>query len=81
MCGVISKKELQQRYGLADTTVVKTLKACGLSTAKRRYTEAEIEERFSVARHLLGGGMTYAEVEDYFSLKVALTPKDDEQWH
>ena len=68
---MVTKKELEQRYGLADTTVVKTLQACGLSTAKRQYTEEEILERFDVARKLLSGSMTYAEVQQYFLLKAA----------
>lgn len=74
---MVTKKELERRYHLADTTVVKTLQACGLPTAKRRYTEAEVSERFDVARKLLVGGMTYAEVREYFSMKVAETAKVD----
>lgn len=68
-----SKKELERRYQLADTTVYKTIQACGLSTAKRRYTESEISERFDIARKLLDHGYTYAQVRQYFSMKVATT--------
>lgn len=68
---MVTKKQLEQRYKLADTTVSKTLKACGLSTAKRQYTEEEITEQFDVARKLLSRGMTYADVHEYFSMKVA----------
>lgn len=68
---MVSKRELEERYGLADTTVYRTLKACGLSTAKRHYTEAEIRERFEVARKLFRGGLTFSQVKEYFSMQVA----------
>ena len=71
-----TKKELERRYQLADTTVYKTLQACGLSTAKRRYTETEVSERFDIARHLLDHGYTYAQVRQYFSMKVATHTED-----
>jgi pentatricopeptide repeat protein len=67
----ITKKQLQERYDLSDNTVYKTLKACGLDTAKTAYTEEEIEERFVKARGILDGGGTYQEVENFFSIKEA----------
>ena len=72
----VTKKDLERRSRLADTTVYKTIKACGLSTAKRRYTEAEIHERFDIARHLLDHGYTYAQVTQHFSMKVATSTED-----
>jgi DNA-binding transcriptional MerR regulator len=63
-----SKRELEVQFGIADTTVVRTLKAAGLSTSKRRYTAQEIEQ-FKVARQLFNAGYSVKEVHYFFSLK------------
>lgn len=68
---MITKKKLQERYGLADTTVYKTLQACGLPTNVRTYSKQQIANRFDVARKLLDGGSTYEDVAFYFSLRPA----------
>ncbi len=63
-----SKRDLQVRFGIADTTVVRTLVAAGLSTSKRRYTAEEVRQ-FEVARQLFNAGYSVKEVQRYFSLK------------
>lgn len=67
---LVTKKDLEARFKLADTTVYRTLKACGLSTSRRSYTDEEIENQFKPARWLLNAGHTVAEVKKYFSLKA-----------
>ncbi|BAY08161.1 hypothetical protein [Calothrix sp. NIES-2098] len=37
-----TKKDLAQKFKIADTTVYRTLKACDLSTARRKYTVEEM---------------------------------------
>lgn len=66
---MVSKKELEQRFKIADTTVYRTLKACGLDTARVNYTEEEIQLLFIPARHLFQGGKTFKQVKATFALK------------
>ncbi|BAY08162.1 hypothetical protein [Calothrix sp. NIES-2098] len=61
-----TKKDLEREYKIADTTVYRTLKACGLSTARRKYTAEEITTRFKVARQLFAARHTVEEVAQYF---------------
>lgn len=63
-----SKKDLEQRWQISDNTVYKTLKACGLDTAREEYTDEEIENYFKVAREMLDAGKRYKDVEEYFGL-------------
>jgi len=56
-------------YHLADTTVYRTIKACGLATAKRWYTEAEVA-RFEQARLLFKRGHTAKQVAAFFAMKA-----------
>lgn len=63
-----TKKDLEQRFQISDNTVYKTLKACGLDTAKEDYTEEEIDNHFKVAREMLDSGKRYKDVEEYFGL-------------
>jgi hypothetical protein len=70
-----TKKELEERFGISDNTVYKTLKACGLDTSKTNYSEEEIEERFVPARKMLDSKQyTFKEVEEFFAMKDAKTP-------
>ena len=69
MTSLLTKKDLEVRFGIADTTVYRTLKACGLSTSRRTYTEEEIQTRFIPARRLFDGGHTAIQVQEYFRLK------------
>jgi len=69
MTSLLTKKDLEARFKLADTTVYRTLKACGLSTSRRTYTEEEIQTRFIPARRLFDAGMTTEDVHTYFRLK------------
>lgn len=48
-----TKKDLQGRFSISDETVTKTLKACGLDTSTRHYSDEEIELYFAPARALL----------------------------
>lgn len=68
---MVTKKDLAERYHISHNTVTDTLKACGLDTSKRSYTEEEITERFDVARKLFDAGKTSKEIEAYFSMKDA----------
>ncbi|MBE9082855.1 hypothetical protein IQ278_12095 [Tolypothrix sp. LEGE 11397] len=69
MTSLLTKKDLEVRFGLADTTVYRTLQACGLSTSKKTYTPEEIEIRFVPARKLFDAGHTTEQVKEYFRLK------------
>ena len=69
MTSLLTKKDLETRFKLADTTVYRTLKACGLSTSRRTYTEEEIQTRFIPARRLFDAGHTANQVQEYFRLK------------
>jgi hypothetical protein len=60
---------------LADTTVYRTIKACGLATAKRWYTDAEVA-RFEQARMLFKLGHSAKEVAAFFAMK-AIAPVAD----
>ncbi len=64
-----SKKDLKVMCGIARTTVLRTLTACGLSTAKTHYTQQEIREYFLPARRLYEAGYTTTEVHAYFGIK------------
>jgi hypothetical protein len=70
MTSLVTKKDLEARFNLADTTVYRTLKACGLSTKRRTYTQEEIQNRFIPARKLFEAGFTVNQVKEYFSLKA-----------
>jgi hypothetical protein len=61
-----TKKDLEQKFKIADTTVYRTLKACGLSTARRKYTAEEITTRFKVARQMFEERYTVEEVTEHF---------------
>lgn len=63
---MISKKQLQEQYSLSHNTVTETLKACGLDTSKREYSEEEINQRFLAARAMLDEGKTYDDVKATF---------------
>ncbi|NJL42463.1 MAG: MerR family transcriptional regulator [Pseudanabaena sp. RU_4_16] len=67
-----TKRDLERKFGIADTTVVRTLKACGLSTRKRRYTAEEVRQ-FEAARQLFKAGYSVSDVQRYFSLKEVST--------
>lgn len=68
---LLTKKDLERRFNLADTTVYRTLKACGLATSRKTYTQAEIQNYFIPARRLFDAGCTTKQVKEYFSLKPA----------
>jgi hypothetical protein len=70
MTCLLTKKDLERTYGLADTTVYRTLKVCGLSTTQRTYTQEEIQTRFIPARRLFDAGKTAAQVREYFRLRA-----------
>lgn len=69
MTSFFTKKDLEKRFGLADTTVYRTLQSCGLSTARRTYSEAEIQTHFIPARRLFEAGFTAKDVQAYFRIK------------
>lgn len=64
-----TKTQLEQDFGISDTTVYKTLQACGLDTAKQEYSQSEIEEFFIPARKLVEARKSYKEVEEFFRMK------------
>ncbi|NEO33485.1 MAG: hypothetical protein F6K36_24285 [Symploca sp. SIO3C6] len=75
---MIKKKDLQERYGITLNTVRQTLEACGLDTSRQEYTEAEITERFEVARRMITEEKkSYAEVASHFGAN--LENQEDEQ--
>ena len=74
-----SKKDLEQQFGISDNTVYKTLKACGLDTAKENYSEEEIENYFKVARDILSSGKRYKDVEEYFGMSNPEAEAENQQ--
>lgn len=64
-----TKKDLEAHFKIADTTVYRTLKACGLDTSRRSYTSEEIANYFIPARELFNCGYTFKQVLQYFTLK------------
>jgi hypothetical protein len=64
-----TKKDLEREFDIADTTVYRTLQACGLPTSRTKYTEQEITTRFKVARQLFAAKHTFVEVQQYFGLR------------
>ena len=60
-----SKSSLEQEFGLSKNTVRETLKACGLSTSRRGYTQDEYD-KFKTARQMIGQGQTYDQVSHHF---------------
>lgn len=60
-----TKKDLEQLFGVADTTVYRTIKAAGLSTAQRTYTDEEVT-LLARARELFDAGYTVRRVREYF---------------
>ncbi|BAZ00498.1 hypothetical protein NIES37_44900 [Tolypothrix tenuis PCC 7101] len=67
-----TKKDLEREYKIADTTVYRTLKACGLSTARRKYTAEEITTRFKVARQMFEERYTVKDVAEHFEKYLEL---------
>lgn len=67
-----TKKDLEREYKIADTTVYRTLKACGLSTARRKYTAEEITTRFKVARQMFAERYTVKDVAEHFEKYLEL---------
>ena len=59
----VSKKQLAQQFGLSLLTVRRTLEAAGISTAKQRYSELEVQ-RFRLARKLIEQGRKYRQVAE-----------------
>ncbi len=76
-----NKKDLEQRFGISDNTVYKTLKACGLDTAKEDYSDEEIENHFKVARDMISNGKRYKDVEQHFGIsnKAEEQPEQPQQ--
>ena len=68
---MISKKKLQEKYSLSHNTVTETLKACGLDTSKREYSEEDINTFFLPARAMLDEGKTYDDIKAAFSQRHA----------
>jgi hypothetical protein len=66
--GERTKKELEGRFKLSATAVYETLKACGLDTSRREYTEEEIQARFIPARHMLEQNKKLTDVRNYFAV-------------
>ncbi|MBE9046704.1 helix-turn-helix domain-containing protein [Pleurocapsales cyanobacterium LEGE 10410] len=62
----ITKQELAKQYGISWRTVYRTLKTCGLNTAKQRYSKDE-ELLFKFARSLFDGGFSKLQVADYIN--------------
>lgn len=65
-----SKKELSIRFNISYNSVYRTLKVCGLSTTKRRYSADEVTLFFAPARNLFNSGKTRKEVAEYFKQKA-----------
>jgi hypothetical protein len=63
-----TKQDLCQIFQIADTTVYRTLKACGLSTGSRRYSAEQISYFFIPARKLFANGYSVSQVQEYFRL-------------
>ena len=61
-----NKKDLEQEFSISDNTVYKTLKSCGLNTAKEDYSDEEIEIFFRPARQMLDAGKKYDDVKERF---------------
>lgn len=59
---MLTKKDLEAQFELSDNTVYKTLKACGLDTARQEYTEEEINDLFKPARRMIDEGQTLQQV-------------------
>lgn len=76
---LFTKKDLEAIYHIADTTVVRTLKACGLDTGRRVYTEREITTRFEPARKLFKLGFTSKNIQEYFNQKDITHENYDDQ--
>ena len=66
----LTKKDLEEKFGLSANTIYKTLQVCGLDTANKQYSQEEIEEYFAPARKMLDNGKTYRDVEEYFGTKT-----------
>ena len=64
-----TKKDLETKFKLSDTTVYKTLQLCGLNTSKQKYSSEEIDNYFAPARAMLDEGKTQKQVKDHFDLK------------
>lgn len=65
---LFSKRDLQEKYQKADTTIYRWIKACGLSTKNVYYTEEEVTTTLDTARTLFSSGYTVKEVREYFNL-------------
>lgn len=68
-----TKKDLEEKFDISDTTVYKTLQVCGLDTKRQEYTEQEIEELFKPVRKMINAGRTYKDIKDYFQMKPGST--------
>lgn len=64
-----TKKDLAQKFDLAENTVYSTLKCSGLNTSKHEYSQEEVDEFFIPARKMLDAGRKYKQVKEYFEMK------------
>lgn len=60
-----TKKDLEQKFEISDNTVYNSLKACGLNTGKKKYSESE-HDRFAHCRQMYDEGKSTEEIEAYF---------------
>lgn len=68
-----TKKQLQERFEVSHNTLTDTIKAVGLQTGQRQYSEAEVS-LIEQGRHMVTSGMTYEEIAQSFQQKSATVP-------
>lgn len=65
----ITKKDLQQQYGISLNTVRRTLLSIGVSTNFRTYSAEELKN-FDQARQLFKAGLSAQEVTEVFQSPI-----------
>jgi hypothetical protein len=64
-----TKKQLEEKFNLAKSTLHERLRDCGLDTKKREYTDEEIDTIFSVADDMIKAGRSREDIRRHFGVQ------------
>lgn len=74
-----TKADLQDKFNLSESDVVETLKACGLSTTRTKYSDSDIDTNFEMIRSYFDQGLAtdYTVAADLFKQQTTKFDQSD----
>ena len=74
-----TKADLQDKFNLSESDVVETLKACGLSTTRTKYSDSDIDTNFEMIRSYFDQGLAtdYTVAADLFKQQTTEFEQSD----